>query len=72
LVAGGAFMVIKTEGFYDFFGGMDWADKYLGSSRFAYKLIGILACIIGFLVITDLWSAFLGATLGQLLPGAKK
>lgn len=68
LVALGAIMVIKTHQFYDFFGSMNWADRYLGSggSRLMYKLIGLVFCLIGFLVMTNLWEPFLQATLGSL------
>ncbi|MBU2566830.1 hypothetical protein KKG46_04720 [Patescibacteria group bacterium] len=68
LVVFGAILVIKTNGFMDFFGSMDWADRYLGGggSRLMYKLLGILASIIGFMVMFDLWDNFLNATLGSL------
>jgi hypothetical protein len=76
LVALGAVLVIRTNSFMDFFGSMDWADRYLGGggSRLMYKLIGIVLCLVGFMVATNLWNAFLQATLGSLLPnfgGAK-
>lgn len=69
LVGLGAVMVIKTNGFYDFFGSMNWADKYLGGggSRLMYKLIGLMLCFIGFMVATNLWNSFLQATLGSWL-----
>lgn len=69
VVAGvGAFMVIRTEAFLGFFGTVDWAERKLGSSRLFYKLLGILICFIGFMVATNLWNAFLEATLGGLFP----
>lgn len=69
LVAFGAVMVIYTQRFYDFFGSMNWADRYLGSggSRLMYKFIGILVSCVGFMYMTNLWGAFLQATLGSLL-----
>ena len=74
LVAIGAFLVIKTHTFMEFFGTSDWAERNLGSSSLLYKLIGIGVCFIGFMVATNLWTAFLNATLGSLLglnrPGA--
>ena len=68
IAAFGAVLVIKTFWFYEFFGSMDWAEKYLGGggSRLAYKLIGILISFIGFMVATNLWNAFLNATLGSI------
>ena len=70
LVVLGAAVVIRTNVVMDFFGSMDFADKYLGGggSRLMYKLIGILVCFIGFMYATNLWTAFLQATLGSLLP----
>ncbi|MDF1497019.1 MAG: hypothetical protein P1P90_03080 [Patescibacteria group bacterium] len=69
LVAVGALMVIKTNKFQDFFGEMAWTYKYLGSggTRLMYKFIGLLMCFVGFMVMTNLWTAFLNATLGSWL-----
>ncbi len=69
LVVVGALMVIKTNKFQDFFGEMAWSYKYLGAggTRIMYKFIGLLMCFIGFMVITNLWNAFLNATLGSWL-----
>lgn len=69
LVVLGALMVIKTSKFQEFFGEMAWSYKYLGAggTRIMYKFIGLLASFIGFMVMTNLWNAFLNATLGSLL-----
>ncbi|MBU1907638.1 hypothetical protein KKF59_00715 [Patescibacteria group bacterium] len=69
LVAAGAFMVIKTRMIMGFFGTIDWAEAKLGGggSNLFYKLIGIAVILIGFLAATNLWNAFLNATLGSLL-----
>jgi len=69
LVALGALMVIKTSKFQDFFGEMAWSYKYLGAggTRLMYKFIGMVLCLVGFMVMTNLWNAFLNATLGSLL-----
>jgi hypothetical protein len=66
----GAFIVIKTRSFMDFFGYIDWAEQKLGGGGtvLVYKSLGIFLCFIGFIVATDLWDAFLRATLGALLP----
>jgi hypothetical protein len=68
IVAAGALMVIKTRKLLDIFGGIDWADSHLGpgGSNLFYKLIGIFLCFVGFMVATNLWNAFLAATLGSL------
>ncbi len=51
----GFLMVWKTIWFYNFFGRIGWAEKYIsteGGSYLAYKLIGILAIFIGFFLAT--------------------
>lgn len=70
LAGAGAFMVIKTETMLGWFGTVDWAEQKLGGggTRLFYKLLGILVCFIGFMVATNLWNAFLEATLGSILP----
>ena len=53
----GIVFVIKTEGLYEFFGSVDFAEKYLGSSggsRLFYKLLGILISVIGFMVVFNM------------------
>ncbi|MDD2785284.1 MAG: hypothetical protein PHS79_00150 [Patescibacteria group bacterium] len=69
LVAIGATITIKANTVYDWFGSMDFADKYLGAggSRLMYRLMGIILCLVGFMVATNLWSSFLQATLGSWL-----
>lgn len=68
LVAIGAIFVIKTRKLLEFFGPIGWAEAKLGGggSNLMYKLIGIVVCFIGFMVATNLWNAFLQATLGSL------
>jgi len=70
IVGLGAFMVIRTRVIIDLFGMVDWAEAKLGGggTNLFYKLLGILFCIIGFIVATDMWNAFLQATIGSLLP----
>lgn len=65
----GAFLVIRTRVILDFFGPIDWAQQKLGGggSNLLYKIIGIAISFIGFMVATDLWDAFLAATLGSLI-----
>jgi hypothetical protein len=70
VTGGGAYLVIRTRGVYDFFGPIDWAEAKLGGggSYLLYKIIGIVLCFIGIIVTTNLWDWFLQATLGSLLP----
>lgn len=70
LTGGGAFMVIRTRAIIDFFGPMDWAEAKLGGggSVLMYKVIGMILCVVGIIVTTNLWDWFLRATLGSLLP----
>ena len=72
IVVVGAFFVIRTRTIVDFFGSVDFAERYLGGggTNLFYKLLGIVFCLVGFLVATNLWSAFLQATLGSLFPAA--
>ena len=68
VVAVGAFLVIKTRKLLELFGPIEWADAHLGGggSNLMYKRIGIFLCFIGFMVATNLWNAFLQATIGSL------
>lgn len=70
LVAIGVALVIKTATFRDFFGNVPFAEKYLGGggTNIFYKFLGIVIILVGFLFATNLWTAFLQATLGSLFP----
>jgi len=72
IAAGGAFMTIRTRKILDFFGPIGWVEQKLGfgASILAYKILGIVFSLIGFIVATDMWDAFLQATLGGLFPQA--
>jgi hypothetical protein len=73
IVAVGAVITIKSEWIYQNFGGIPTADKYLGTeggSRLAYKLIGIVASIVGFLIMTNLIEAVLTGLVNFIMPGA--
>jgi len=70
ILAVGALMVIKTEGFLRTFGRVPWAEAKLGGgTRSFYKLLGVAGILIGFLVITNMWQApiiwILGPLFGQ-------
>ncbi len=68
IVGIGIFLVLKTTLIIDFIGPFDWAEQKLGGggSNLFYKLVGVVVCFIGFMVATNLWNAFLQATLGSL------
>lgn len=72
LVALGVYFVWKTRDVEGFFGGVPFAEKYLGSGGtiIFYKTLGIIVILVGFLWATNLWGAFLQATLGSLFPTA--
>ncbi len=73
IVVVGVVFVIKTRDIYDFFGSVPFAEKYLGGggTTLFYKLLGVVFCLLGFIVMFNLWNAFLQATLGSLLPRAQ-
>ncbi len=65
----GVLLVLKTEWFLQNFGTIAWAEQNLGTSggsRLMYKLLGILAIFIGFLLITNLFQGFLMGTVGKI------
>lgn len=66
--AAGIFLVVKTRTLLEFFGTIDWAEMKLGGggSNLMYKIIGLILIFVGFMIATNLWSAFLQATLGSL------
>lgn len=66
IAAVGIFFVMRTRDVLDFLGPVDWAEQHLGGSTMFYKLLGIVISLIGFIVATDLWDAFIAATLGKL------
>lgn len=66
----GAFLVIKTEWFINNFGRLAWFEEKLGSeggSRLGYKIIGIVALIIGIIVLTGSGPEFMSWLLSPLL-----
>ena len=59
----GAFLVIKTDWFYNFTGPVDWAERHLGTeggTRILYKLLGLLLIIGAFLAMTGSLSCIMG------------
>lgn len=62
-------LILKTEWIIENFGTSAWAEEKFGGSgggRMLYKLIGLALIFIGFMLITDLFNAFLMATVGKL------
>jgi hypothetical protein len=70
IMGAGCFLVIKTMRILDFFGPIPWAEEKLGGggSYLLYKIVGVIICVIGIIVAANLWDAFLGATIGAILP----
>lgn len=68
LVAAGFLIVWKTRKLIEVFGYNTWAETKLGGggTMLLYKSIGIIIVFIGFMWATNLWNAFLNATLGSL------
>ena len=73
LVAAGAAITIKSEWLYQNFGGFADAERYLGAggARLAYKLIGIVMSIVGFLIMTNLIEGVLLSFVKLFIPGVK-
>ncbi len=74
ITAVGAIVTIKAEWIYQNFGSIPSADKYLGlegGSRLAYKLIGVLISVIGFLIMTNLIQSVLLLIAKFLVPSIK-
>jgi hypothetical protein len=75
IIVFGAFMTIKSEGFYRNIGTVPWAEKYLGiegGSRLFYKLLGVLTSIIGVLIMTDLIKGIILAIFGPFFKGLQQ
>ena len=70
LAAIGFTFVWKTRKYLETFGRIEWADAKLGGggTSLMYKFIGLVLIFVGFMVATNLWNAFLEATLGSIFP----
>lgn len=64
----GVLMLYKTEWVLAAVGRVEWAEKNLGAggSRLFWKLFGVIVCLIGFVVMTNLWTEFAGGAVGFL------
>ena len=68
-MAAGMLLIIKTEWFLQNFGSVAWAEEHMGpsgGSRLFYKLAGLVLIFVGMMVITDMMTGFLMATIGKL------
>jgi hypothetical protein len=72
LLAAGTAMTIKSEWLYQNFGTIAFFEKYLHSSgggRLGYKVMGMLAVLVGILVLTNIHEAILLAIAGLFTFG---
>ena len=70
ILAIGVFMVIKSEAMLNAFGRIEFFERHLssdGGSRLGYKIIGLMAIFIGFLIMTNLIAGFMTWLLAPLL-----
>jgi hypothetical protein len=61
-------MAYKTEWILSTVGRVEWAERNLGGggSRIFWKLFGVVVCIVGFAVMTNLWTEFAQGAIGFL------
>ncbi|MDO8667489.1 MAG: hypothetical protein Q7K35_00105 [bacterium] len=70
ILAVGALIVIKSEAMLNNFGRIEFFERHLGTeggSRLGYKLLGIAAIFIGFLIMTNMIGGFMGWVLSPLI-----
>ena len=70
ILAGGLFLVIKTEWLLENFGRIAWFEAKLsaeGGSRLGYKLLGLTAILIGVIVMTGSGSDFMSWVVSPLV-----
>jgi len=73
MVGIGFLFVWQSEWLLYNIGRVDWAEQNLGNSggsRIFYKLLGILIILIGFSVMTNLYTSILESFVSLLVPGA--
>ena len=72
LVVGFVF-VWKSEWFFNNFGRINFFETKMGigSSRFGYKLIGLIIIMIGTLVVSGLWGKMFVGLFGAFFGGLK-
>ena len=71
IVIAGVLIVAKTEAIYQNLGPMAFFEEKMGpgSSRLGYKIFGIIAILIGALVISNLWGGILMGAFGKFFTG---
>ncbi|HTW96405.1 MAG TPA: hypothetical protein VMD74_01960 [Candidatus Methylomirabilis sp.] len=70
----GALITIKSEAIYNMFGRIEFFEKYLGTeggSRLGYKLLGILAFLIGVMIATNVIGDFMYWLLSPLINAGR-
>lgn len=70
MVAVGTWLVVKTEKILETVGTNSWAEAKFGSwggTRFMYKMIGLIVIFFGMQVMTNMFGAFVQATLVKWL-----
>ncbi|MDP3244854.1 MAG: hypothetical protein Q8M83_04340 [bacterium] len=68
-VAIGAFIVIKSEWFFQNFGAVNWAEQHLGAeggSRLFYKLVGLGVIFLSFFLISGILESIFWNVFGRL------
>ena len=68
-------MIWKTSWIVQNFGTNAWAEAKLGSSggtRIMYKLLGLIAMILGMMMITGLSEGFLMGTVGKIFTAGAR
>jgi hypothetical protein len=57
----GVLFAFKTEWFLRMLGRVDFAERVFGGggTRFFYKLLGVFFCVIGILLVTNLFGNFM-------------
>ncbi|MFH0814753.1 MAG: hypothetical protein V1902_01490 [Candidatus Falkowbacteria bacterium] len=69
IIAGVGFVFVwRTQWIQEFIGYSMWGEKWFGSSRMLYKLIGIVVCLMGVLTMTGLIGGFLNWLVGLIVP----
>ena len=67
VIAAGVLVTLKSEWLFQNFGSIAFFDKYLRSSgggRLGYKIMGMLAVLVGILVMTNIHQSVLLAIAG--------
>lgn len=74
LVAFGALLTIKNEWMLQNFGSIAWAEQHLGfegGSRLFYKLLGVILCIVGFVIAFGLLGGSFAESLTPYFGGPR-